>query len=83
MAKVYFDELGNSQSIDDETLEWSCTCKHGSLSRWAKRTQYPCCCVWSALNKLSYRKILLKRAKTNAIRKTQRSKDKLSEVATE
>lgn len=62
--KYFFNEFGNEQWISD-SLEWNCTCKHGSFGRFSKRTHYPCVCIWNALNKLSWSKI--KEAKQKAL----------------
>jgi len=55
--KVYFTELAHQQWIDDETLEWSCDCKHGSIGRIRKGRNKPCIHTFNALYKLSKAKI--------------------------
>lgn len=53
----YFTEFANDQWINEETFEWSCTCRHGSFGRFRKGNNKPCICILNALNKLTWKLI--------------------------
>lgn len=57
MAKIFLNEGDYEQWIDDQNLQWNCTCRHGSFGRWKEKGYAPCKHFWYAMFKLSWFKI--------------------------
>lgn len=55
--KLNFSELGHQQTLDDETLAWTCDCAHGSIGRFRKDRKSPCIHVWNIIFKVAKAKI--------------------------